>query len=481
MSELFNKTKSVFGDLATDKRIANKQEFFMLPRYVVEYLSSSFVDKYGEDRCVSELSRFVTRYYHEAKEKDKVLSDLMNLGKVTIIEEVKVETDIELGTYKAHLGNLNIRDCMINLDVLEEHENLLMVGMWGLVELHYAPDSVPRDSRGNPLMAPILVQDFTPFQCSMTDVKAFQEARDSFTFEEWLDILINTIGLNHEQYSLRQKLLFLTRLIPLVEHNVNLMEFGPKQTGKTYLYRNASYYTRIFAGGNVSPAVLFYNIARRSLGEIAIKDAIILDEITRVKFANPSEMIGKLKDFMESGHYERGPRKGVSTSSLMFMGNIAVEAKEGGYVPVEDFTFVLPDDMRQSGDAPAIVDRVHGIVPGWELPKISMSKYHLSRGYGIASDYFCEVMHEVRKSSYGHIIDQHIELIGDCTIRDEKSIKRTASGLLKLLVPSESINRSELKAIMDLAVEYRQRANDWLHILSPGEFPKKRIEYQLKM
>jgi len=481
MSEVSNKTRSVFGDLATDKRVANKQEFFMLPRYVAEYLSSSFVDKYGEDRCIPEMSKFVAKFYHEAKEKDKVLSDLMNLGKVTIIEEVKVETDIELGTYRAHLGNLNIRDCMINLDVVGKHENLLLIGMWGLVELLYAPDSVPRDRAGNPLMEPILVQEFTPFQCSTTDVKAFEEARDSFTFEEWLDVLINTVGLNHERYSLRQKLVFLTRLIPLVEHNVNLMEFGPKQTGKTYLYRNASYYTRIFAGGNISPAVLFYNIARRSLGEIAVKDAIILDEITRVKFANPSEMIGKLKDFMESGHYERGPKKGVSTSSLMFMGNIAVEAKEGGYVPVEDFTFVLPDDIRQSGDAPAMVDRAHGIVPGWELPKISMSKYHLSRGYGIASDYFCEVMHEIRKSSYASIIDQHVELVGDYMIRDEKSVQRIATGLMKLLVPNESTSRSELKAIMDVAIEYRQRANDWLHILSPGEFSKKNLTYDLKL
>jgi ATP-dependent Lon protease len=481
VSEIFNKVKSVFGDLATDKRTASKQEFSMLPRYVTEYLASSFTNKYGEDKYSFELSKFISKYYHEAKEKDKILSDLMNLDRVTIIEEVKVETDIELGTYKAHLENLNIRDCMINLDVVEKHENLLLTGMWGLTTLKYAPESVPKDHLGKPLMEPVLVEDFIPFQCSVTDVSMFQEARDSFTFEEWLDVLLNTVGLNHERYNLRQKLVFLTRLVPLVEQNVNMMEFGPKQTGKTYLYRNSSYYTRIFSGGNISPAVLFYNIARRSLGEIAVKDAIVLDEISRVKFSNPSEMIGKLKDYMESGYYERGPKRGVSTSSLMMMGNISVEEKEGTYVPVEDFTYVLPEDMRKPIDASALIDRVHGIVPGWELPKISMSKYHLSRGYGIASDYFCEVMHMLRKSSYSHIVEQHVELVGDYTIRDENSVKKIAEGLLKLLVPSGSINRSELKAIMDIAVEYRQRANDWLHILSPGEFPKKKLGYNLKL
>jgi len=470
MSEVFNKVKSVFGDLAADKRTANKQELFMLPRYVVEYLASNFIKRYGEQKYASELSKFVAKYCHEAREKDKVLSDLMSLGKITLIDEVKVETDVKLGTYRAHLQTLNIKNAMISLDVIEKYESLLITGMWGLATLVYSPDAAP------PTMTPIIIEEFIPFQCSTTDVKAFQEARDSFTFEEWLDALMNTIGLNHERYTPRQRLIFLSRLVPLIESNVTLMEFGPRATGKTYLYRNASYYTRIFAGGNISPATLFYNIARRALGEIGVKDAVILDEISKVKFSNPDEMVGKLKDFIESGHFERGPKRAVSTCSIMFMGNIQVEMREGGYVPIEDFTYVMPQDMRDS----ALVDRVYGVIPGWELPKIGRSAYHLSRGYGMASDYFCEVLHEMRKLGFGHIIEQEVELIGDYTIRDEKSVRRVASGLLKLLVPNESINRSELKAIMDIAVGYRQRIADWLHILAPGEFPKKRLEYKLR-
>jgi ATP-dependent Lon protease len=479
MSELFNKVKRVFGDLATDKRVASRQELFMLPRYVAEYLSSNFMEKYGEENYMPQLSKFIVKYYRESREKDKVLAELMELGKVTLIEEVKVETDVELGMFRAHLQNLNVRDCMINLDVVNKYENLLVIGMWGLATLRYDPDIVPRDRMGNPLMMPIVIEDFMPFQSSTREVKIIQEARDSFTFEEWLDVLMNTVGLNHERYSLRQKLVFLTRLIPLVECNVNLMEFGPKQTGKTYLYRNSSYYTRIFAGGNISPATLFYNIARKSLGELALKDAVVMDEISKVKFSNPDEMVGKLADYMESGHYERGPKRAVSTCSLMLMGNIKVEAEENGYVPAEEFTYVLPDDVGRK-DPAKLIDRIYGVVPGWELPKISMSTYHLSRGYGIASDYFCEVMHEMRKLSYSHIIDQEVELTGDYMIRDEKSVRRIAEGLLKLLAPSGSISRSEIKAIMDIAVEYRNRVNEWLHILSPGEFPKKKLGFSLK-
>jgi len=470
MSDVFNKAKKVFADLATDKRIANKQEFFMLPRYVVEYLASQFIEKYGEDNYAPELSKFVAKYYHEARERDKILSEIMTTGKTTLIDEVKVTTDVELGTYRAHLQNLNLKDCIISLDVLDKNQNLLMAGMWGLATLSYSLHTAL------PTMTPVVIQDFVPFQCTTTDLEIFQESKEHFTFEEWIDLIVNTVGLNHERYNLRQKLIFLTRLIPLVECNTNLMEFGPKQTGKTYLYRNSSYYTRIFAGGNISAATLFYNIARRELGEMAAKDAIILDEISKVKFTNPDEMIGKLKDYMESGHYERGPKRAASTCALMLMGNITVQMKETGYVPVEDFTYVLSKDMRDS----ALIDRVHGVAPGWELPKISMSTRHLSRGYGIASDYFCEIMHEMRKQNYTHIIDQEVDLIGDYTIRDERSVKRIASGLLKLINPSGSIDKTELKTIMDIAIEYRKRVNDWLHILAPGEFLKKELSYTIK-
>lgn len=473
---LSSKIKAVFGDLAVDKRIASKSEFTMLPRYVIENLASRFVEKFGDDYA-SKLQGFISKYYHEAKEREKILSDLMKFDNIKIIDEVRVETDIHRQTYRAHLENLTLRDCMIDLEIIEEHENLLITGMWGLVTLKYAIDIVPKDREGNPLMTPVLITDFQPFQCSFTDLGLFREARDEFTFDEWLDVLINTLGLNPKVYDRRQKLVLLTRLIPLVERNSNLIEFGPRATGKTYLYRNSTYYTRIFAGGNVSPAVLFYNIARKTLGEIGVKDAVIFDEISKIKFSNPHEMVGKLKDYMESGQYERGPKKAASGCSIIFMGNVSVERDETGkFVPVEELTYILPDEMRDS----ALIDRIHGIIPGWELPKISKSGYHLAKGYGIASDYFCEIMHEMRKLSYTHIIDQEVELSGDYSIREERAVKKVASGLFKLLIPNESFSKSELKIIMDVATEYRKRVNDWLHILEPGEFPKKRFEYDVR-
>lgn len=468
-ARLFAKIQRVFGEYAVDKRIANSVELMRLPRYVVEYLIGEFMAKGGD--WEEKLRKFVAKYYYEPKYKDLLLHRLTTEGTVRIIDELKVWVHPKTGKHYAILPSLAIRDAQILLEIVEKNPNVLTMGMWGLITLRYDPSAVDEEDA-----TPIIVVDFIPFQAPAIDFNLFKEARREFTLEEWVDVLINTIGLNHERYSFRQKLVLLTRLIPLVEGNVNLMEFGPRATGKTYIYRHVSHYTRIFSGGNISPAVLFYNLRTKVPGEIATRDAVVFDEISKIRLTNPSEMMGKLKDYMESGHYERGDKRGVSTCSLVFMGNIEVELREEGYVPVEEFTYVLPKEMRDS----AFVDRVHGIVPGWELPKIKQAKYHLSQGYGIASDYFAEVLHEMRKESLIAKIGQYVEFSDNFTIRDERAVKKIASGLLKLLFPHSEWDKSELSLVMDIALEYRQRVREWLHILAPGEFPKERLSCRIK-
>lgn len=475
--DLYHKIQQFFGDLATNKHIASTKEYNMLPRYVTEYLVSKYIKEYGPINYAPELSKYITTHYREAREKDKVLHEAMNGQEIELIDEVKVETDVIIGHYRTHLMNLGIKDAMIAKPVIDSYENLLVTGMWGMARIIYAPDLVPRDYAGEPILTPILVTSFTPFQSPVSDPAILKEARRAFTFDEWLDVLINTTGLNHQRYSKDQKLVLLSRLIPLIENNTNIIELGPRATGKTYLYRNITYHTRIFSGGNISPAVLFYHIARRSLGEIAIKDTVIFDEISKIKFSNPDEMMGKLKDYMESGHYERGPKKAYSTASLVFMGNIAVETSETAYAPVEEFTYVLPEPMQDS----AFIDRINAVIPGWKLPKISHSALHLSHGYGIASDYYAEALHEFRKENYQYIIQQETQIIGSHTIRDEKSILKTASALLKLLVPNaaeDGISREELNQIMAVAVQYRNTVREWLHILQPGEFTNEKLTFK---
>jgi ATP-dependent Lon protease len=469
MSELYNKVRRYFGDYAVDKRLAYELELAKLPRYVAEYLISEFIGP--GSNWEDELRRFVREHYYEPEEKEVVKHRLVVDGVVRIIDELRVVVDIESG---AHVGVIQSLDIWaeVPVDIVERNKATLITGMWGLITLRRLNEV--KEVFGRPIGA--VVADFYPFQSPDTDPKILEEARQYFTLDEWIEVLINTIGLDPSVYSPRQRIVLLSRLVPVVEGNVNTAEFGPRQTGKTYLYRNVSNYVRIISGGTISPATLFYNLRTRVPGELAVKDLVVFDEVSKVRFPNPDEMMGKLKDYMESGMFERGDKKVTSDASLVFMGNIAVEMGPEGYVPVEDLTYVLPQSMRDS----AFIDRIHGLIPGWELPKISQTKYHLSKGYGIASDYFAEALHSMRKETLIGTISKHLELSENFKIRDERSVKKIASGLVKLLFPDKTFDTSELRRVVEVAVEYRQRVRDWLHKVDPGEFPKERLVVKVR-
>jgi ATP-dependent Lon protease len=226
----------------------------------------------------------------------------MKSGEYKVIDEVKVFTDISSRTHRAFLWNLGL-ECAITDELLEKYENLLRQGLWGLATLQY----VTSGEGGY-----VAVVDFKPFQIAKLDMEAFMNGRREFTTEEWIDVLISTIGFNPEALAWRKKLVIISRLIPLVEPNVNMMELGPRNTGKTYTYLNTSHYTRIFSGGKISPAVLIWNLARNIPGEITTKDCVVFDEISKIEFSSADEMMGKLKLYMESGFVERGMRRGIS-------------------------------------------------------------------------------------------------------------------------------------------------------------------------
>jgi ATP-dependent Lon protease len=471
---LDQKIKRVFPDETVNKRLARIQVLSRLPKFISEYAVKELVDEREDPSAMATLGNFVKQFYPEPKERNRVLYEIKEHGSYTLLDEFKVTVDLKAEATKVEIPSLGIRDAMIVPSVLTEHKNLLESGMWGTAKLSYRP-SVLDDDEGTG-QTPVLITEFSPLQYSNISLADYKLRREQFTLPEWIDVLIQTLGMNPEAYDDRSKLLYISRIIPLVENNINLMELGPRATGKSFLYKNISYYIRLYSGGQVSPAVLFYHGTFRSLGDIGTRDLVVFDEVSRIDFKNADEIMGKFKDYMESGSYERGQLKGAqSTCSIMFQGNIEIDGK----VPTEDFSEVMPESMKNDS---AFTERLHGMIPGWEIPKIGRSEVHLCNGYGLVTDYFCEMMHELRKESFMPHIQAKVGIDadgGDISIRDQRAIYRLTSGMMKLLSPNDSLDPEALELSARLAVEYRQRIHDWLCTISPGEYHKKTITYTI--
>jgi len=467
---LSQKVRREFPNLTVNKSYSHKHETSKLPRFISEYLISKYSDRDGNlsEEGLQKIISFISEYYPEHKDKEYLKHQAMQLGSVKVLDEFSVVTDVKHQTHNVIIPVMGLRDVRIRSSLLLEHENLLRGGMWGIARIIWDPEKepkIPRHPRN------LLIDEFIPFQVSRCDANNFIARRENFTAEEWIDLLISTIGLNPKMYDKRTKLLLLSRLIPLVEPNVNLTELGPKGTGKTFLLRNISYYSRIISGGNVSPAVLFYHLVTKTPGLIALKDIIVFDEISKIRFSNPDEVMGKLKDYMESGNYERGPQQVHADASIVLVGNLPVRYGK----PRDKLIFdVLPEPMKDT----AFLDRMHGLIPGWELPRIQRSDIHLSQDFGLVGDYFSEILHRLRSLDFQTYISGRLDFSEEVELRDEKAIIRVSSGLLKLICPNLSITNRDLKELIDIAVEFRQRIVDQLYIMDP-EFKEKKIGYSL--
>jgi len=469
---LNNKFHKIFGDKIVSKKLSQLQEFSRLPRFVSEYLLMRYSD--GEtisQENLKQISNFIRKYYPELREKHKILNDLMEKGEYKLLDFFSLETDIVNETHYVHIPSLNIRkECRIIPDLIDKYENLLRGGMWGVGTITY-------NKRGEYDPRPLLLTEFIPFQVSNFDFDEYIEKRSEFSFDEWLILLMNSIGLNPAKYNRRQTIILLTRLIPLVESNVNMIELGPKGTGKTFLFRHTSYYAQIISGGTVSPAQLFFNLNTKSLGLLGLKECVVFDEVSKISFFHTDEIVGKLKDYMESGNFDRGGKQMKSDASIVLLGNLPTKEVDGSFRPISDYLFeVLPPFMKDT----ALLDRLNGFIPGWELSRISQTQLHLSKGYGLISDYFCEVLHESRKLDFRSLIRRNVSFGENVDIRDEKSIEKIASGLLKLLSPNSHIELDTgiLEIAMNIAVEYRQRIIDQLHSMDP-EYKKKTLTYEI--
>lgn len=462
--ELIQKVKDNFESLVIYKVNSRNQEFTRLPRFIAEY----FIMRYNPDGLLTienkeKISKIIKELYPEPSYKNKILSDLIQNNTVEILGDFRVKTSLKDSTYHFQIPVLNIMNGRVSDKIVLNNENLLINGLWGIVELRYLENKVRN----------ITVIDFIPFQISNFSLDFIVNKRKFFTLEEWIDFLINSIGLKDEIYTLREKLLYLCRLIPLVENNCCILELGPKNTGKTFLFREVSYYSHIVSGGRISPPVLFFHAVYKEPGLLATKDVVVFDEISKIDLPKNDDTIGKLKDYLESGHYTRSGKEITSTTCLVLLGNIFVKKDS---TPIEKkYLNALPKCMQDT----AFIMRINGIIPGWEFKEIKSREKNLSDGYGLVGDYFCEYLHAMRKENFQSIIEEQVKLSNNFNIRDQKSVLRLASGLLKILRPDKQINEKLLRIIMDTAIEFRQHVIDQLYLFDPNEFPKKDLSYDL--
>ncbi|MFI5298710.1 MAG: BREX system Lon protease-like protein BrxL [Polyangiales bacterium] len=462
-SELQLRVNQVFGNLVVDKKAALLGGLERIPRFVTEYLIASAKAKKA-DVDLTEVRERIQRFSIDADRKNEFISRLMREGNATIITLLDVEPVPDRNEHVARIAQLDGHVLSVRDEIIEANKELLYGGMWGSVGLRY-------DTSGQrPIM---VVESFTPYQLARPDTDAFRKGRARFSFDEWVDLMITSTGYNTDAFpTLRLKLLLLARLIPLAENNVNMVELGPRNTGKSYLLRNLSARVYLSSGARATPAAFFYDRNKKSLGLIGIKKVVAFDEVTATSIPDPS-FAAALLDYMESGGISRSGRQMTSDCSLIFTGNI--ELASDGLRPRPEYAHLFSVFPKELGTS-AIVDRIHAFIPGWELPKISDRL--LSDGVGFLSDYFGEVLTELRRDpKFVDIVRSRITRLdadgGEVTIRDRRAVERIMTGFTRVLFPDGRIDDTGFAEALQVALELRTRVHRQLTKMSPGEYKDK--------
>lgn len=441
------------------------------PRFVMEYLVARFVDPANPVTGQAKIDRILTENWVDSAEKELIKSRIKEKGLYNLLGSVQVRLDASKDHYWVNVPAIGENTVRITRNILVEYgDSLLAGGAWGTSTLEY-----DNNYKIGGRIYPFVMTEFKPFQITRVSLDDYIEKRRLFSTGEWIDLLMNTIGFDPSFYTLRQKLLYLLRLVPFVEKNYNMIELGPRETGKTYTYRNTSSRSFVISGGSTTPATLFYHKGLKRLGIIGQRDVVYFDEIGRTRFADADATVNILKDYMQTGLFSRGDQEFSAAASIVLAGNIEVSSDNGSPKPSDRYAHwlaVLPSEINSDT---AFVDRLHAYIPGWEFQKIRKERY--AKGYGLMTDYFAEILKRLRERAIQTIVAARVDFEGE-TSRNQDSVQKTTSGLIKLIFPHrdvDSIEAEELKMCLDLAIETRQIVYDQMVVISPGEYQQKRI------
>ncbi len=437
-----------------------------IPTYVGEWLISRYLDngEFGENTR-SRIADFISKYLPAKGQKDQIKDALLRQEPVNLLDDYSVTVNLNTGKRMLRIPFLDVNDAQITGVIVEKNDLLLTSGVWGVGELFYIPPE-EKSQKGE-----VWMRDLKPFQVGKLDLDYYMECRQHFSLDEWRDLIVSSMGFNPLAHTELQKMVLITRILPFVEPRVNLVELAPKGTGKSFVYDNTSRYGRVVGGGKISPAVLFHNLATNTPGLVTRYDLIVFDEIQSIAGDSSGELIAQLKVFLESGKFSRGKTEATSEAGFVMLGNITLDANR---LPVhhDDGIFKeIPNFLQET----AFIDRIHGIIPGWEMPRVS--KDTPSNRLGLKGDFFSEVLHQLRKEiRYADYVKLNMRLVGCDDLRDRKAISRLATAYLKVLFPNLQLSEAEFREnCVRPAVELRQRVRDELHKMD-AEYVRVRIE-----
>ena len=467
MEELNEKLNKYFAGKVVRKDLTKKiKEGANVPVYVLEYLLGMYCatnDEQAINDGVSTVKRILADNFVRPDEAEKIKSKIKEQGIYTIIDKVTARLNERQDIYQAEFSNLGIKDAYISEDIVKKYEKLLVGGIWCIVKVSYTFDDVEKHK------IPFTASSLDPIQLPNMDLTGLFEGRKHFTKEEWMDVLIRSMGIEPSQLTDIQKWHFIERAVPLVENNYNLCELGPRGTGKSHIYKEISPNSILVSGGQTTVANLFYNMSQKKIGLVGMWDCVAFDEVAGITFKD-KDGIQIMKDYMASGSFARGKEEKNANASMVFVGNVNQSVE----VLLKTSHLFEPFPKEMANDS-AFFDRMHFYLPGWEIPK--MRPELITDEYGFITDYLSEYFREMRKRTFSDSLDKYFKLGNNLNQRDVIAVRKTVSGLVKLLYPNGEYSKEELEEILAYALVGRRRVKEQLKKIGGMEFYDVHFSY----
>jgi len=428
-----------------------------VPVYVLEYLLGMYCasdDDEVVEQGLQSVKRILSDNYVRPDEAEKVKSLIRERGSYKIIDKVTVKLNQKKDVYEAQLSNLGIKDALVPSQMVKDNEKLLTGGIWCMITVNYFYEEGQKTS-------PFSLFTLKPIQMPNMDMEEVFEARKQFDRDQWIDVLLRSVGMEPANIESRTKWHLMARMIPFVENNYNVCELGPRGTGKSHVYKECSPNSLLVSGGQTTVANLFYNMASRQIGLVGMWDVVAFDEVAGITFKD-KDGVQIMKDYMASGSFSRGRDSIEGKASMVFVGNINQSVDT--LVKTSHLLAPFPDAMIDT----AFFDRFHAYIPGWEIPK--MRPEFFTNRYGLITDYLAEYMREMRKRSFSDAIDKFFKLGNNLNQRDVIAVRRTVSGLLKLVHSDGAYDKEDVRVCLSYAMEVRRRVKEQLKKLGGLEF-----------